>query len=85
MATKRSARSAGTSPDAHKTDGAADIHWADIILVMEQKHKNRLAAECSRLLDGKPIHVLDIPDDYKYIAPELVSILQESVAAYLVR
>ncbi|MDP5141600.1 hypothetical protein ORJ00_02455 [Rheinheimera baltica] len=81
----RSVRSASTSPDAHKTDGTVDIRWADVILVMEQKHKNRLAAEFSRLLDGKPIHELDIPDDYKYIAPELVSILQDSVAAYLVR
>lgn len=76
-------RSAGTSPNSRKTVGTAEIRWADVILVMEQKHKNRLVAEFTRLVDNKPIHVLDIPDDYKYMDPELVEILQESVAACL--
>ncbi len=60
-----------------------DIHWADVIVVMEQKHKNRLVAEFTRLLEHKPIHVLDIPDEYKYMDPELVEMLEESVGSYL--
>ena len=78
-----SVRSAGTSPSARRTVSAADIHWADVIVVMEQKHKNRLVAEFTRLLEHKPIHVLDIPDEYRYMDPELVEMLEESVSSYL--
>lgn len=79
-----SVRSAGTSPNARKTVGPADIRWADIIIVMEQKHKSRLVADFTRLLDHKPIHVLEIPDEYRYMDPELVDILKESVGSCLV-
>ncbi|WP_444912226.1 low molecular weight protein tyrosine phosphatase family protein [Microbulbifer sp. PAAF003] len=77
------AKSAGTSPRAKKTVRSADIRWADVIFVMEQKHKNRLIAEFSRMLDHKPVHVLDIPDEYKYMDPELVQELESVVRAYL--
>jgi len=66
-----------------KTVGPADVRWADVIIVMEQKHKNRLVAEFTRLLDHKPIHVLEIPDEYKYMDPELVEILEDSVGGCL--
>ena len=78
-----SVRSAGTSPNARKTVGPAEVRWADVIIVMEQKHKNRLVAEFTRLLDHKPIHVLEIPDEYKYMDPELVEILEDSVGGCL--
>lgn len=77
------ARSAGTSPNARHTVSVEDIHWANVILVMEEKHKSRLKAEFSRLLDNKPIHVLDIPDDYKYMDPELIEMLEQSVNSIL--
>ncbi|WP_426103361.1 hypothetical protein [Massilia sp. TSP1-1-2] len=50
---------------------------------MEEKHKSRLKAEFSRLLEGRVIHVLDIPDDYKYMDPELVEQVEQSVASLL--
>jgi predicted protein tyrosine phosphatase len=50
---------------------------------MEEKHKSRLLAEFNRLLEHKPIHVLDIPDEYKYMDPELVDELRSSVGAIL--
>ena len=78
-----SVRSAGTSPNARRKVSADDIRWADMIFVMEEKHKSRLAAEFSRLLDGKTIHVLDIPDEYKYMDPELMEQLEQSVSAIL--
>jgi len=77
------ARSAGTSPRARKTVGAADIRWADMIFVMEQKHKNRLKAEFDRLLEYKPLHVLNIPDEYQYMQPELIEELEAMVWPYL--
>ena len=73
-------RSAGTSPNARCKVSAEDIRWADMIFVMEEKHKSRLVAEFSRLLDGKTIH---IPDEYKYMDPELVEQLEQSVNAIL--
>jgi len=72
-------RSAGTSPKARKTVSTADIRWADIIIEMEQKHKNKLKAEFSRMLSHKPLHVLDIPDEYTYMAPELIQELDAAM------
>jgi len=81
--TNYNVRSAGTSPKAKKTVSSADIRWADFIFVMEKKHKNRLIAQFTRMLDNKKIHVLDIPDAYQYMDPELISELEATVDAYL--
>ncbi|KLV07304.1 phosphotyrosine protein phosphatase [Photobacterium aquae] len=76
-------RSAGTSPKAKRTVNHKDIIWADVIFVMEEKHKNRLKAQFGKLLEYKDIQVLDIPDEYKYMDDELVKIMQHSVSDYL--
>lgn len=78
-----SVRSAGTSPKARRTVSASDIQWAEVVFVMEHKHKSRLLADFARLLSHKRLHVLDIPDEYQYMDAELVQIFEESVAAYL--
>ncbi|MFH0130678.1 2'-5' RNA ligase family protein [Variovorax sp. VaC1] len=78
-----SARSAGTSPNARHRVSIDDIEWADLILVMEEKHKSRLVAEFKRTLEHKPIHVLDIPDEYKYMDPALIEELERSVPSIL--
>ena len=78
-----SVRSAGTSANARKHVSVEDIRWADLILVMEEKHKSRLVAQFTRLLADKRIHVLDIPDDYEYMDPELVEQLKEAVEPLL--
>ena len=72
-------RSAGTSSKAKRTVGSVDIHWADIIFVMEEKHKKRLKAEFSGLLNNKPLYVLDIPDEYSFMDPELMQLVEEAV------
>ncbi|WP_041931118.1 low molecular weight protein tyrosine phosphatase family protein [Pseudomonas brassicacearum] len=77
------ARSAGTSPNARKPIGPADIRWADVIFVMERKHEHRLRAEYARLLEHKRLYVLDIPDDYRFMDPELVDMLERAVTSYL--
>ena len=77
------ARSAGTSPNARHPAALRDIEWADLILVMEEKHKSRLVAAFRAAMAGKRVHVLDIPDDYRYMAPELVELLDEPVAQLL--
>jgi predicted protein tyrosine phosphatase len=78
-----SVRSGGTSPNARHPVSVDDIGWADVVFVMEEKHKSRLMASYRRLLENKPVHVLDIPDEYKYMAPELVELLGASVGEIL--
>ena len=76
-------RSAGTSPNARHTVTHADITWADIIFVMEEKHQARLIAQFRQLLSHKKIVILDIPDDYNYMDPELIEQLNASVSPIL--
>ena len=76
-------RSAGTSPNARRHVSEADLRWAETIFVMEEKHKSRLLAEWGRIVEHKPIHVLDIPDDYKFMDPELVEELKRAVGGIL--
>jgi predicted protein tyrosine phosphatase len=78
-----SVRSAGTAASAKRRVSADDLRWSDVIFVMEEKHKSRLLADHSQTLAHKPIHVLDIPDDYKFMDPELVEQLKQVVGAIL--
>lgn len=78
-----SARSAGTSPSARKILSVGDIEWADIVFVMEKKHKSRVMADFARLVQYKQVHVLDIPDEYKYMDPELIEELESRVGHFL--
>lgn len=69
-------RSAGTVRGARRTISVKDIRWADVILVMEEKHKARLRAQFRDEVRYKPVHVLDIPDEYRYMDPELVELIR---------
>lgn len=76
-------RSAGTSPNARRHVSVDDIRWSHSIFVMEDKHRSRLLAEFGRIIANKRIHVLDIPDEYQYMDPELVNQVKASVGAIL--
>jgi predicted protein tyrosine phosphatase len=76
-------RSGGTSSNARHTVSIDDIKWAHIIFVMEEKHKVQLKAKFPSILENKKIYVLDIPDEYKYMDPELIDLLQQSVSGLL--
>ncbi len=78
-----SVRSRGTSRSARRTVNRQDIQWADLVLVMETKHKQRLRADFPGEMKYKEVHVLDIPDDYRYMDPELVELLESSVRALI--
>ena len=56
--------------------------WADAIMVMEEGHKTRILNQ-HRHLDLPPIHVLHIEDEYTFMQPELVEILQEAIPSLL--
>lgn len=72
-------RSTGTSRNARRHINIADIRWADLILVMEEKHLSRIKADFRGEVKHKNIHVLDIPDDYQFMDPELVDLITDSV------
>lgn len=76
-------RSAGTEPVARIRVSAKLIQWADIVFVMEQKHKSRIKQDFPDDIKGKDIIVLDIPDEYRYMDEELVDMLRDSVGSYL--
>jgi predicted protein tyrosine phosphatase len=77
------ARSAGTSLSARHPISHVDIDWADVIMVMEDKHRQRIVAEYRQLVEHTPIHVLDIADEYKYMDPELIEVLEQTVEPLL--
>ncbi len=75
--------SAGLSPDAEVPLEAEQVEWADLILVMEKAHRRRLNRNFGKFLAGKKVVVLDIPDDYDCMDPELVALLEARCARYL--
>jgi len=77
--------SAGVGNDADVPLSPEQLAWAEIVFVMEKAHRNRLSAKFQRHLNGKRIVCLDIPDDYAYMQPELVRLLEKKVAPFLRR
>ena len=77
------ARSAGTEATARVRVNARHIAWADVILVMEHRHARRLRELFGAALAGKAIHCLDVPDDYQFMDPELVELLQQRLTEVL--
>ncbi|SHN34361.1 low molecular weight protein tyrosine phosphatase family protein [Mucilaginibacter sp. OK098] len=75
------ARSAGTSDKARIKVNQKLVDWADVIFVMERKHKE-LLRQCY-IIYGKQLVVLDIEDLYPYGDSALVEILQKALEGYL--
>ena len=76
-------KSAGTEPSAKVRVSVKDVSWADIIFVMEKKHKQRLLDKFPKEIENKSVIILDIEDDYKYMDEELVEMIKLSVDSYL--
>lgn len=74
---------AGTNNDAETTVSGDLIEWADAILVMENSHRNKVAKKFKPLLKGKKLAVLDIPDNYDCMQPELIALLKNTVPQYV--
>ena len=76
-------RSAGLNHDAVTPLTGEDLQWADIIFLMEDKHKSRLLKRFSRWILDQKIVVLNIPDLYDFMDPKLIQILKTKVPRYL--
>ncbi|KQN34663.1 protein tyrosine phosphatase [Pedobacter sp. Leaf41] len=75
--------SAGTAPSARIKLNLGHILWADLIFVMEKKHKQRIAKKFNDEIVNKRIIILDIPDDYQYMDESLIEELQTKTKDYL--
>lgn len=79
------ARSCGTNKNARKRVSPKDLKWADVVLVMEEKHKQRIVSEFPGEMRFKETHVLNIPDNYKFMDPELIDEIVTAVDPILRR
>ncbi|MEP6655211.1 MAG: hypothetical protein ABJA82_17740 [Myxococcales bacterium] len=51
--------------------------------MMESDHQRQLVGLFRAELGRRPIHVLDIPDEYGFMEPDLVELLEDGVHAVL--
>lgn len=72
------ARSAGTSRGARHIISSKDIEWADLIICMEDRHKEIINHHFKKQKLPK-IVVLDIPSRLEYMDPELVETLEDKL------
>ena len=75
--------SAGTNNGADNPLTAELVSWADVIVVMERTHRAKLQKRFRASLNGKRVICLGIPDDYKFMDPALVALLQTRLARHL--
>ena len=75
--------SAGLNHDAENPVTAELVQWAEVIFVMEKAHRNKLSTKFKRSLGGKRVICLEIPDEYDFMAPELVRLLKVRVLRHL--
>lgn len=75
--------SAGVSNDADVPVSQELLEWADLIFVMEQIHRKKLTARFGSKLGKKRIVCLHISDEYEFMAPALIKLLEARVTRYL--
>jgi predicted protein tyrosine phosphatase len=75
--------SAGLAPDAEVQLSVEQIEWADIIFLMERSHQSKLRTRFRKHLNGKRVVCLDIPDNYAFMAPDLVERLERTAGPHL--
>ena len=76
-------KSAGTEPSARIKINMKRLMWADIVFVMEKRHKQRLNENFRDIIAEKELVVLDIPDEYQFMDEELIDLIKTSVSPYL--
>jgi predicted protein tyrosine phosphatase len=76
-------RSAGTQEDAMVRVNARMVEWADIIFAMDPMQ----VEELRRMFPAHPalerVVCLDIPDEFVFLQPQLVELLNERVSQHL--
>ena len=58
------------------------LDWADVVFVMEQTHREKLSKRFRPHLKSKRVICLDIPDQFSYMDPALVELLEKKCGAF---
>ena len=77
------ALSAGTNKDCECPVSGDLLEWADVVLVMEERHRRKVVRRFRNLLRGKKVGVLGIPDVFEFMDPLLVALLRARVPRYV--
>ncbi len=77
------ARSAGIDAGCRQRASEGLLGWADLIFVMEKRHRDYLQRKFPDAIAGKRVITLRILDDYAYMDPELIDLLKTNLSAYL--
>lgn len=75
--------SAGTNHDAEVPLTAELVEWADVIFAMQKEHREKITKRFGAALREQRVIVLGIPDNYDFMEPELIRILERKVAPHL--
>ncbi|HVJ63322.1 MAG TPA: low molecular weight protein tyrosine phosphatase family protein [Tahibacter sp.] len=77
--------SAGLNKGADNPVTPELLEWAQLIFVMERRHRSKLSGQYRKHLAGKRVVCLEIPDEFDYMDPGLVRILEVVVPRHLPR
>ena len=75
--------SAGTNHDAENPLDLEQVEWADMIVVMEKHHRNKIQKRFHSTLKSKRLIVLDVPDDFDFMDEALVRLLHVKMQRFL--
>jgi predicted protein tyrosine phosphatase len=77
--------SAGLNPEAGAPVSPELLQWADVIFVMERAHRNKLSKKFRAHLKSKRIICLDIPDEFEFMDPGLIRVLEAKLGPFFQR
>lgn len=75
--------SAGLNHNAENPLTPELVEWAELIFVMERVHRSKLSKKFKANLKDARVICLSIPDDYAFMDPKLVAILNDRVPKFL--
>ncbi len=67
-------RSAGLSSQSNRKISEKDLHWADLVFVMENDQRAKIWS-LFKNIEMPTIEILNIPDDYEFMDEELIELL----------
>ena len=76
-------RSAGTAADALARVNVHMLEWADLIFIMDEQQRRSLRRRFGAHPKLEALICLDIPDEFTFLQPELVELIQARTAPHL--
>ncbi|MGA0531371.1 low molecular weight protein tyrosine phosphatase family protein [Hansschlegelia sp. KR7-227] len=74
---------AGLAPDADEPVSPEHLATAELVFVMEKIHRSRLIRRFRPYLRDTRIICLDIPDEYEFMDPRLIALLEVRAGPHL--